>query len=55
MPEHIRKESVYRKVDELMKEIQNDSFNLTREQQDRLLFKFNEFKKDLDEEYGKHQ
>lgn len=55
MSEHIRKEAVYRKLDELISEIQNDSFNLTREQQDALCVKLNEFKQRLNEEYERHQ
>ena len=55
MSEHIRKEEVYRKLDELISEIQNDSFNLTLEQQDALCLKLNEFKQRLNEEYERHQ
>lgn len=48
-----RKDWVYDKLEELRSAIQMDTFNLTRDKLDFLEMKLDEFKKLLDEKYGR--
>ena len=48
-----RQEDVYRKLKDLVQSIRMDSYNLTRDDQDYLELKLDEFKRILDEKYNK--
>lgn len=48
-----RQEDVYRQLKNLVQSIRMDSYNLTRDEQDFLELKLDEFKKLLDEKYGR--
>lgn len=52
--EHInaRQDDVYRQFDTLVQSIRLDTYNLTRDEQDFLELKLDEFKKLLDEKYN---
>lgn len=47
-----RKEEVYRQLKNLVQSIRMDNFSLTRDEQDFLEVKLDEFKRILDEKYG---
>ncbi len=50
---NLPKENVYRKLEELKDALKWDTFNLTRDQQDGIEIRLVEFKKFLDQEYGR--
>ena len=47
-----RQEDVYRQLQSLVQSIRMDSYNLTRDEQDFLELKLDEFKRILDEKYN---
>jgi hypothetical protein len=53
MSYNARQDDVYRQLKNLVQSIRMDSYNLTRDEQDFLELKLDEFKKLLDEKYNK--